>query len=374
MFIKGVGMTNISIANRSTNNLVEEAVIEALDDADMKISEINAIVSSCMDMATNGERQKHSASKLCSLFKKRVPSIRVPAGCAGGGQALWASLKLKYDNMLVIGVEKLVANTTNMITDEILMGGERIYEQSEGATFPAQNALVAQQYMRKYNATTNDFALVSLKNHENAYLNPKARFYKKKVTLEKITQSPIISSPLRLFDCCPNVNGAAACIVTKDKTDIEIKGSALYSDYLSAIERKDMESWDATKLAAKEAYQQASIGPSDIEFAEIHDAFTPIELLSYEDLGFCKKGEGKNLIRDGTTKLDGRLPVNPCGGLKAKGHPISATGIAQIYEITKQMRREAGDRQLSKTHTALAQNIGGVGSTVTVHIMNKVGG
>ena len=374
MFIKGVGMTNIGSENRATHNLVEEAVSEALEDADIKISEIDAIVSSCMDMSTNGERQKHSAAKLCSLFKTKIPSIRVPAGCAGGGQALWSGLKLKYDKILVIGVEKLVANTTSIITDEILMGGERIYEQSEGATFPAQNALVAQQYIRKYNASTDDFALVSLKNHENAYFNPKARFYRKKVTLEQIKESPIISSPLRLFDCCPNVNGAAACVITKDKTDIEIKGSALYSDYLSAIERQDMESWDATKLAAKEAYNQASIDASDIDFAEIHDAFTPIELLSYEDLSFCKKGEGKNLIRDGATKLDGRLPVNPCGGLKAKGHPISATGIAQIYEIVKQMRGEAGDRQLSRTKTALAQNIGGVGSTVTVHILNKVCG
>ena len=132
-----------------------------------------------------------------------------------------------------------------------------------------------------------------------------------------------------------------------------------------------MATWDATKLAAKEAYKQAGLEPGDIDFVEIHDAFTPIELLSYEDLGFCKKGEGKKLIRDGTTKLDGKLPVNPCGGLKAKGHPISATGIAQIYEIVKQMRHEAQDRQLSRTKTALAQNIGGVGSTVTVHIMKK---
>ena len=374
MFIKGVGMTNISIADRSTNNLVEEAVSEALEDADMKLSEINAIVSSCMDMSTNGERQKHSASKLCSLFKTKLPSIRVPAGCAGGGQALWSSLKLKYDNTLVIGVEKLVANTTNMITDEILMGGERIYEQSEGATFPAQNALVAQQYMRKYNATINDFALVSLKNHENAYLNPKARFYKKKVALKQIKKSPIVASPLRLFDCSLNVNGAAACIVTKDKTDIEVKGSALCTDRLAAFENQDMTTWQATKTAAKEAYKQAGLGPSDIDFVEVHDAFTTVELIGYEDLYFCKKGEGKNLIRDGATKLDGRLPVNPCGGLKAKGHPISATGIAQVYEIVKQMRHEAGDRQLSRTRTALAQNIGGVGSTVTVHIMNKVGG
>ena len=374
MFIKGAGMTNISVEDRNTHDMVLEAVSEALDEADMKLNEINAIVSSCMDTATNGERQKHSASKLSSLFKLRIPIIRVPAGCAGGGQALWTALKLNYDNMLVIGFEKLMANNTKIITDEILMGGERIYEQSEGATFPAQNAFVAQQYMQKYGATTDDFALVSLKNHENAYLNPKARFYKKKVTLEQIKQSPIIASPLRLFDCCPNVNAAAACIISKDKTDIKIAGSALYSDYLSAIEREDMTTWDATKMAAKEAYKQAGLGPSDIDFVEIHDAFTPLEILSYEDLGFCRKGEGKYLIRDGTTKRDGKLPVNPCGGLKAKGHPISATGVAQIYEIVKQMRNEAGDRQVSKTKTALSQNIGGVGSTVTVHIMKKVGG
>ncbi len=374
MFIKGIGMTNIGIEYRGTKELVEEAVSEALDDSDMKLNQIDAIVSSCMDMVSNGERQKHSASVLATLFKTKIPIIRVPAGCAGGGQALWTSLKLEYDNMLVIGAERLMANTTKIITDEILMGGERIYEQAEGAIFPAQNALVAQQYMQKHGATTDDFALVALKNHENAFLNPKARFYKKKVMLEQIKESPIIASPLRLFDCSLNANGAAACIVTKDKTDIEIKGSALCTDRLAAFENEDMTTWDATKIAAKDAYKQAGLGPSDVDFAEIHDAFTPVELISYEDLYFCKKGEGKKLIRDGTTKLDGSLPVNPCGGLKAKGHPISATGIAQIYEIVKQMRHEASDRQLSRVKTALAQNIGGVGSTVAVHLLQKVGG
>ena len=374
MFIKGAGMTNISVEYRNTHDMLQEAVSEALEDADMNLNEINAVVSSCMDMATNGERQKHSASKLSSLFKTKIPIIRVPAGCAGGGQALWTSLRLKYDNMLVVGFEKLLANTTKIITDELLMGTERIYEQSEGMVFPAQNALVAQQYMLRYNATTDDFALVSLKNHENACLNPKARFYKKKVTLEEIKKSPIIASPLRLFDCSLNVNGAAACIITKDKTDIKIGGSALCTDRLVAFESEDMTTWQATKTAAKEAYKQADIEPSEIDFAEIHDAFTPVELISYEDLYFCKKGEGKKLIRDGTTKLDGKLPVNPCGGLKAKGHPISATGIAQIYEIVKQMRHEASNRQLSRTKTALAQNIGGAGSTVTVHILKHTGG
>ena len=374
MFIKGVGMTKLGTKYRLTYELAYEAAYEALEDADMSISDIDAVVSSCMDIPSNGDRQRHSASVLASLFKTKIPIIRIPAGCAGGGHALWTALKMKYNNMLVIGTEKLLANTTKTITDEILMGGERVYEQTEGLTFPAQNALVAQQYMLKYGATTDDFALVSLKNHENAYSNPKARFYRKKITLKQIKKSPVISSPLRLFDCSLNVNGAAACIVTKDKTDIKVKGSALCTDRLAAFESEEMTTWQATKTAAKQAYKQAGLGPSDIDFAEIHDAFTPVEIISYEDLYFCKKGKGKDLVRNGTTKLDGKLPVNPCGGLKAKGHPISATGLAQIYEIVKQMRHEAKDRQLSKTKYALAQNIGGVGSTVAVHILNKVGG
>ena len=367
-------MTQLNVQNRTTQEMVYEAVTEALDDSDMDMKDINAIVVSTMDCNSNGERQKLYPSVLCSMFKTKLPSIRVPAVCGGSGASLWTSLRLDYNNILVIGVERLASTTSAITTDNIMMAAERIYEQSEGMLFPAQNALVAQQYMLKYKATTDDFALVSLKNHENALLNPKARFYKKKVTLEEIKESPIIASPLRLFDCCPNVNAAAACIITKDKTDIKITGSSLYSDYLSAIEREDMTTFDATKLAANDVYKQANINANEINFAEVHDAFTPLELLNYEDLGFCKKGEGKNLIRDGTTKLDGKLPVNPCGGLKAKGHPISATGIAQIYEIIKQMRKEAGDRQLSRTKIALAQNIGGVGSTVAVHILKRVGG
>ncbi|MBI2646968.1 thiolase family protein [Candidatus Woesearchaeota archaeon] len=281
--------------------------------------------------------------------------------------------KLDYNNILVVGVERLLTNNSITVTDEIMMAAERIYEQSEGLNFPAENALVAQQYMLKYNATLNDFALVAYKNHQNAYLNPKARFYKKEVTLKQIKKSPVVASPLRLFDCSLSVNGAAAAILTKDKTDIELVGSSLYVDRLSAFESEDMTLWEATKLAAQEAYSQAGIKPSDIDIAELHDAFTPVELISYEDLGFCNKGEGKEMIRKGITNLNGELPVNTSGGLKAKGHPISATGISQIYELVKQMRNEAQERQVSNVKYALAQNIGGAGSTVTVHILKKVG-
>ena len=376
MFIKGVGMTEFGIKEDASSHLVYESAMEALNDADMSMNDVDAIVISNNDILSNGERQRHSASMVSSLFQKKMPIIAVPAGCAGGGTALWTAVKLQksgnYNNILVIGFEKMVSNISKRITDEMLMGTERIYEQTEGMNFPAENALVAQQYMLLYDVTPDDLALVAFKNHKNAFLNPKARFYKKKVSLEEIKNSPIVASPLRLFDCSIPANGASALILSKDKTDVEITGSAEETDYLAPFEREDMTSWDASKLAADEAYKQAGIAPDDVDIAEIHDAFTSVELISYEDLGFCRKGEGKEMVRKGLTNIDGRMPVNTSGGLKAKGHPISATGVSQIYELVKQMRNEAGERQVSNVKHALAQNIGGAGSTVTVHVLRKV--
>jgi len=374
MYIKGVGMTKFGTQTDTSQELVYQATLEALDDANFKIDDVDAIVSSVVDTVSNGERQRGFSSVLSSIFKKRIPIITSSAVCGGGGSALWTANRLDYNNVLVVGAERLLTNNSAVITDEIIMAAERIYEQAEGLIFPAQNALVAQQYMLKYGATTDDFALVAFKNHQNAYLNPKARFYKRAVTLKQIKKSPVVASPLRLFDCSLSVNGAAAVIITKEKTDIEIVGSSLFVDRLSAFESEDMTSWQATKLAAEEAYKQAGIAPEEIDIAELHDAFTPVELISYEDLSFCQKGEGKYMIRKGLTNLNGKLPVNTSGGLKAKGHPISATGVSQIYELVKQMRKQAEQRQVnSYIEYALAQNIGGVGSTATVHILKKVG-
>ena len=375
-FIKGVGMTKFGIQDDTTSHLVYEATFEALDDADMSMDDVDAIVLSNHDFLTNGERQRHSASQISSLFQKKMPIITIPAACAGGGTALWTALKFQksgnYQNILVIGFDKIVATIGKKITDEILMAAERIYEQAEGLNFPAQNALVAQQYMLRYGATTDDFALVAYKNHQNAFLNPKARFYNKKVSLEEIKNSPIVASPLRVFDCSISCNGAAALILSKEKSDIEVVGSGEENDYLSPFEREDMTSLDATRLAAEEAYKQAGIAPNDVDMAEVHDAFTPLEIISYEDLEFCEKGEGKNMIRKGITNINGKLPVNTSGGLKAKGHPISPTCISQVYEIVKQMRKEAGDRQLDNVNYGLCQNIGGAGSTVAVHLLKRV--
>jgi|SRR3989338_5252720 len=372
MYIKGVGMTKFGAQTYTSQELVYEATLEALNDADFNIGDIDAVVVSAIDTESNGERQRLFSNVLSSILRKKVPILTVTAVCGGGGAALWTANKLDYNNVLVAGVERLLTNNSMRITDEIMMAAERIYEQTEGMNFPAENALVAQQYMLKYGATPDDLALVAYKNHQNAFLNPKARFYKKKVSLEEIKKSPVVASPLRLFDCSLSVNGAAVAILTRDKTDVEISGSSLFVDRLSAFESNDMTSWDATKLAAEEAYKQAGISPSDIDIAEMHDAFTSVELISYEDLGFCKKGDGKEMIRKGITNIDGKMPVNTSGGLKAKGHPISATGVSQIYEIVKQMRNECGERQVSDVKYALAQNIGGAGSTVTVHVLRKV--
>jgi acetyl-CoA C-acetyltransferase len=372
MYVKGVGMTKFGAQEDSSQELAYQATFEALEDSGLNIEDIDAIVSSTVDSKSNGERQRGFSSIMSSIFKKKIPIITSSAVCGGGGSALWTANKLDYNNVLVVGVERLLSNNSVNTTDEILMAAERIYEQSEGMVFPAQNALVAQQYMIKYGATSDDFALVAFKNHKNAFSNPKARFYKKEVTLKQIRKSPIVASPLRLFDCSLSVNGAASVVISKDKSDVEIKGSAMYVDRLSTFENDDMTSWGASKSAAEEAYKQAGIGPSDIDVVEIHDAFTPVELISYEDLGFCEKGKAKNMIRKHETDIGGRIPVNTSGGLKAKGHPISATGLSQIYELVNQMRGKCGERQVSNINYAMAQNIGGAGSTVAVHILKKV--
>ena len=371
MYIKGVGCTKFGHQDASSQQLAYESVTEALENSQTSIGQIDAVVISTADSPTNGERQRLFGSILSGMLHIQVPVITASAVCAGGGAAFWTANNMDYTNILVVGVDRLLTNNSMNITDDIMMAAERIYEQSEGLNFPAQNALVAQQYMLRYGATMDDLALIAFKNHQNAYKNPKARFYKKEVTLKQIKKSPVVASPLRLFDCSISANGAAAVVLSKEKTDIQIIGKGFCVDRISAFESEDMTTWPATKIAAEQAFAQAKLTPSQIDVAEIHDAFTSVELISYEDLGFAKPGEGANLIRDGITNLEGKFPVNTGGGLKAKGHPISATGMSQIYELTKQLRGEAGERQVQCKY-ALAQNIGGAGSTVSVHILRKV--
>lgn len=380
-YIKGVGTTSFGIHTKQSHLLAYDAILDVLKDTDMDFNKIDAIVVSNLELFYSSEKQRHFASLIAATLKTHIPIIRVPAACAGGGTALWTANRVltndeDFNNILVLGVEKLMetTNNTRAMTDEFMMAAESRWEQPEGVNFPCSAALVAQQYLKQYPETTmDDLALISLKNHENAYNNKIAYFYKKKVTLEQIKSSPVVCSPLRLFDCSISLDGAASCILTKDKTDIELAGSALSTDYLPPFERDDLTSWTASTISSKQAYEQAGITPEDLDVVEVHDAFSIVELISYEDLGFCKKGQAYKAIRDGRFKFDGKLPVNLSGGLKARGHPVSATGIGQIYELTKQLRKES-HLQLDNPKIALAQNIGGAGGTITCNVLKKIGG
>jgi len=373
MYVRGVGMTKFDYSDEPWWKFAYEAAMEALEDADMKISEIDAIILSAMSIAqaSSQERQTHKTSFLSGLFKTHVPIIETPSVCSGGGVAFWTALRLGFKNVLAVGGERVVENVSAITVDYILSAAERTIEQTEGMLFPVQNALVWQQYMQKYGGTMDDLALIAFKNHQNANLNPRAYYYNRPISLDKIKKSPIVASPLRLFDCSFSVNGGAAAIISKEESDIKVIGSGFATDYLLTFSREDPSHFKATKIAAEQAFHQAKLKPEDIDVAEVHDAFTSVELFSYEDLGFAPLGKGATLIREGKTYLDGELPINPSGGLKAKGHPISVTGLAQIYEIVNQLRGRCGKRQVKNPKIGLAHNIGGTGGSVIVHIFKK---
>jgi len=375
-FIKGVGMTKFDYSQKPWWKFAYEAAMEALEDCKMKISEIDCIVFTGIESAEGeSEHQTHKASLLSDLFKTHVPIINVPAVCAGGGVAFWTALRLlkEFENILVLAGEKLVDNITPITTHWIASAIEREIEQTEGLNFPVQNALVWDLYKEKFGATHEDLELIAFKNHQNATLNEKAYFYKRPIPLEKIKSAPKIAGEFTMYDCSLSVNGGAAVILSREKTDIQVIGSSLATDYLLTFLREEPWHFKATEIAAKKAYQMAKIKPKDVQVAEVHDAFTSVELFSYEDLGFAERGKGAELIRNGIVNLDGKLPVNPSGGLKARGHPISPTGLAQIYEVVNQMRGKCKERQIKPIpKIGLCHNVGGAGGSVTVHILKKV--
>jgi acetyl-CoA C-acetyltransferase len=284
-------------------------------------------------------------------------------------------LEAEYvDNVLVVGFEKM-SRLSTLATTSVLIRGGSPEENRMGITQPAAYAMMAQMYMNKFEATEDDYAAVSVKNHVNALRNPFAQFHKK-IGIEDVKNSRLIASPIRLLHCSPISDGAAAILLSRKPkqftdTPIYIKGMGLAHDTLGVFEREDPTSVVSSRKAALKAYKEASITPQDISAAEIHDAFTPVELMIYEDLGFAEKGKGFNLIREGKVNFDGELPVNASGGLKGKGHPIGATGIGMIIEMHLQLRGEAGERQLTKLDSVLVENHGGTGATSIVTILGR---
>jgi acetyl-CoA C-acetyltransferase len=357
--------------------LAQEAIRGALADAGLGPDDIKAFVVANFLGGPN-EGQLHLNSVVAGLLPGlNLPSWRVEAACASGGVAVHQALLMlgTYDPVLVVGVERLSGVVGVELTRNIGMAGDAFLDQSVGLTFPANYALVAQRHMAEYGTTLRDLELVSLKNHANANLNKKAHFFGKKVTQADIDAGAVVASPLRLFDCCPVSDGAAAVVVSasqRDTRSVEVLGSGVSSDGISLVQRDSQTSFAAARDAAARAYAQAGIGPQDIDLAEVHDCFTIAELVAMEDLGLCEPGESGRLVREGETAVTGRIPINASGGLKAGGHAIGATGVGQVYEVVSQLRGESIGRQVDGARVGICHNVGGVGGTCAVHILGRV--
>jgi len=286
------------------------------------------------------------------------------------------------DIAMAIGVEKMREVDTSTILELIGRAGYYLWEfHNFGMTFPAYYALHATAHMAKYGTTEEDLARVSVKNHKYANMNPIAHFHRE-ITVKDALESPVIAWPLKLYDCCPVTDGAAAIILASEKkvkelridTPVWIESVASSSGTANLTNRENYVGLTAAVRASKRAFKDAGVNPSDVEVATVHDCFTVAEIMAYEDIGFCKKGEGAKLIREGQTEIGGKIPVNVDGGLKAKGHPIGATGCSMIYELTKQLREEVNPRQRQvplKKYIALAHNVGGTGHYCYVTILRR---
>ena len=306
-----------------------------------------------------------------------MSAMKIEGACASGGLAIHAGviavLSGIYETVLVVGVEKMTDHAPSEVA-KALMGAGSDVEREGGATFPALYALMARAHMEKYGTSKEDMAAVAVKNHYHASLNSHAQF-RNQVTLEQVLKSSVIASPLKLLDCSPITDGAAAVILTKNKNkkNIQVIASVVATDSLGVAEREDLTTLKSTVLAAKNAFQMAGITPKDIDIAEVHDCFTIAEIIAMEDLGFFKKGEAAKAISIGKTKLgSGRPVVNTSGGLKASGHPVGATGVKQIVEIYQQLKGIAGKKQVNGAKIGLTHNVGGSGATAVVHILKSL--
>jgi len=379
--IIGIGMNKWGeLWDKSLREIFVETALIAIDDAG--IDKIDSMYIGSMSSGLFTE-QEHIASLLADyLGVASIPSARVESACASGGLALRQGFidvaSGMSDIVLVGGVEKMTDVTACEATFALGTAADQEYECYHGATFPALYALIARAHMHKYGTTREQLAMVAVKNHRNGSKNPLAQ-YPFEITIEDVLESPLVADPLRLLDCSPITDGAAAVILCpvelakKLKKDpiIKIIGSGHATDSIALHSRDDITWLSSTEKAAKKAYEMAKVTPEDIDFAEVHDCFTIAEICVTEALGFFERGKGGEAVEKGLTALDGKIPVNPSGGLKSKGHPVGATGVAQVVEVVKQVREEAGEKQIKNSRIAITQNMGGTGSSCLDHIFKK---
>jgi acetyl-CoA C-acetyltransferase len=376
----GVGMTRWGeLWEKSLRQIFVETALLALDDAG--VDGIDSLIVGSMSSGVF-VGQEHLASLLADyLGQTPVPSVRVESACASGGLALRLGFievaSGMADIVLVGGVEKMTDVTGNEATYALGTAADQEYECFHGLTFPGLYALIARAHMEKYGTTREQLAMVAVKNHANGSLNPLAQF-QFKITVDSVLNSVLVADPLRILDCSPITDGAAALILCPvdmarklGKPIVKITGSGQATDMIALSSRKDITWLDSTYQAAKKAYAMAGKKPEDIDIVEAHDCFTIAEICVMEALGLVEKGKGGKAVEEGLTALEGKIPVNASGGLKAKGHPVGATGVAQAVEVVKQLRGEAGPRQTKSARIGLTQNMGGSGGSSVVHIFER---
>ncbi|MGA2518450.1 MAG: thiolase family protein [Thermodesulfobacteriota bacterium] len=376
VYISGVGMTKFGRSKEPLEKMMAEAASLALKQA--QVERVDAIYLGVMSVEEFVGDSNFATLLADTLGLTGIPSTRVEtASSTGAGAfeaAFYAVASGHMKRVLALAGEKMThlptAKTTRILS-EVIDRSERRY----GATMPALAAMIAQKYAREFHLSPlkleDILAQVAVKNHSNGYLNPYAQF-RKIITKEDYLKSQIVSYPLRLYDCAPITDGASAIILTSQPTPIKVAGIGHATDTAAVRHRSSLTSFNSTKEAAQRAYTMARLNPSDIQFAEIHDAFTLFEIIGTEDLGFFSAGKGWKGLEEGTTHLRGRLPINPSGGLKARGHPVGASGLAQLVEIVYQLSGEAGgERQLERAEIGLAQSIGGLANNTLVTILER---
>lgn len=376
----GAGMAKWGeLWQQSLRAIFVETALLALDDAG--VDQIDSMYTGSMSSGLF-VGQEHIASLLADyLGQNPVPSARVETACASGGLALRLGFMEVASGMsdivLVGGVEKMTDVNGYEATYALGTAADQEYESYHGITFPGLYALMARAHMEKYGTTREQLALVAVKNHCNGAKNPLAQF-PFEVTVDAVLNSVLVADPLRILDCSPITDGAAAVILCPvemarkmNKPIIKIIGSGHATDTIALGSRKDITWLEATYQAAKKAYAMADRKPEDMDLIEVHDCFTIAEICVIEALGVVERGKGGKSVEDGMTSLEGNIPVNTSGGLKAKGHPVGATGVAQVVEVVKQLRGEAGKRQVKNARLAMTQNMGGSGGSTLVHIFER---
>jgi acetyl-CoA C-acetyltransferase len=382
--IVGTGCTKFGeMWEKSFRNLFIEVGVAALECAGISGADVEALYGGNMSSGRFIE-QEHIGSLIADysgLSTTHIPSTRVEAACASGGLALRSGVMAVasgyHDIVVAAGIEKMTDVGIGSSIDTLASAADREWEATFGATFPGLYAMMARAHMEQYGTTREQLAQVAVKNHYHGSLNPRAQF-RNKITIDTVVHSSLVADPLRLFDCSPITDGAAAVVLVPAErareftdTPIYVKAAAQASDTIALHDRRSLTTIDAAVVAAQRAFKMADLRRSDVDVAEVHDCFTIAEIMAIEDLGFFEKGKGGPATLDGETAIGGKVAINTSGGLKACGHPVGATGIKQAVEIVEQLRGEVGKRQVDGAEVGLTHNVGGTGGTAVVHILTR---